>query len=43
MRQDRVGGDVEGHAQPHVGAALVELAGQVLIGHVELHQAVARG
>ncbi|MPN36795.1 hypothetical protein SDC9_184306 [bioreactor metagenome] len=40
-RQQRVGGDVEGHAEEDVGAALVELAGQLAVGDVELEQAVA--
>ena len=39
--QQRVGGDVEGHAEEDVGAALVELAGQLAVGDVELEQAVA--
>jgi hypothetical protein len=36
-----VGGDVEGHAEEDVGAALVELAGEPAVGDVELEQAVA--
>jgi len=39
--QQRVGGDVEGHAQEDVGAALIKLAGQLAVGHVELEQGVA--
>ncbi|MNY14828.1 hypothetical protein D3C86_1480170 [compost metagenome] len=41
MRQQRVAGDVERHAEEDVGAALVELAGQLAIGHVELEERVA--
>ena len=41
MRQQRIGGDVEGHAEEHVGGALVELAGEPAVGDVELEQAVA--
>jgi hypothetical protein len=41
-----VGGDVEGHAQEHVGRALVELAAEPATrgrgGHVELEHRVAR-
>ena len=36
-----VGGDVEGQPEEHVGAALVELAGEAPLGHVELEQQVA--
>ena len=39
--QQRVAGDVEGHAQEHVGAALIELAGELPISHVQLEQQVA--
>jgi hypothetical protein len=39
--QQRVGGDVERHAEEDVGRALVELAGQPAVGDVELEQAVA--
>ena len=39
--QQRVGGDVERHAEEHIGAALVELARQSAGGHVELEQHVA--
>ncbi len=41
-RQQRVGGDVEGHAEKHVGRALVELAGEAALSDIELEQAVAR-
>ena len=41
MREQRVAGDVEGHAQEDVGRALVELAGEPAVGDVELEQAVA--
>ena len=36
-----VAGDVEGHAQKHVGAALVQLAAKAAICYPELEQAVA--
>ncbi len=42
VRQQRVGGDVERHAEEYVGAALVELAGEPPVGHVELEQQVTR-
>ena len=41
MRQQRIGRDVERHAQEDVGGALVELAGQPAVGDIELEQAVA--
>ena len=41
-RQQRVGGDVERHAEEDVGGALVELAGEPAVGDVELEQRVAR-
>jgi hypothetical protein len=41
VRQQRVAGDVERHAEEDVGAALVELAGQLAVGHVELEERVA--
>ena len=34
--EQRVGGDVEGDSQAHVGGALVEAAGEGAISHVEL-------
>ena len=37
-----VAGDVEGHAQEHVAASLVQLAGQLAVHDVELEQCVAR-
>ena len=40
-REQGIGGDVEGNAQEHVGAALVQLAGEPAIGHIELEEAVA--
>jgi len=40
--QKRVAGDVEGHAQEHVSATLVHLAGQLAIVDVELEQDVTR-
>ena len=36
-----VGGDVEGHTQENVGAALVHLAGQGAVVHVELEECMA--
>ena len=39
--QQRIGGDVERHAEEDVGAALVDLAGQPAAGDVELEQRVA--
>jgi hypothetical protein len=41
QREQGIGGDVERHAQEDVGAALVELAGKLAIGDVELEQAMA--
>ena len=38
--EQRVAGDVEGHAQEHVTASLVQLAGQLAVGHVELEERV---
>src|SRR5690554_4306428 len=42
MRQQRVRGNIERHAQKQVGTALVKLTRQLAVGHVELEQAVAR-
>ena len=42
QRQQRVGGDVERHAEEDVGRALIELTGEPTVGDVELEQAVAR-
>ena len=42
MRQQRIGRDVERHAEKDIGRALIELAGQRALGDVELEQAVAR-
>ncbi len=39
--QDRIRGDIEWYAQEDVGAALVELARQLAVGHVELEQRMA--
>src|SRR3712207_7450049 len=41
MGKERVGGDVERHAQKGVRRALVELARQAPLGHVELEEAMA--
>src|SRR5690554_533066 len=40
-RQKRVGGDVKGQPQKDIGAALVELAAQPPLAHVELKKRVA--
>ena len=42
MGQQRVASDVEGHAQEHVSAALVQLARQLAVGDVELVQRMTR-
>jgi hypothetical protein len=39
--QQRVAGDVERHAEEDVAAALVKLAAELAVGHVELEQRVA--
>jgi len=39
--QQRVGSDIEGHAQEDVGAALVQLAGQLAVSHIELEEGAA--
>src|SRR5208337_4402757 len=41
MGQQRIARDVERHAEKDVGRALVELAGQLSLAHIELEQAVA--
>ena len=41
MGEQRVAGNVEGYAQKNIGAALVELAAQASVGHVELKERVA--
>ena len=41
-REQRIGGDVEGHAEKKIRAALVKLAAQLAILHVELKKHVAR-
>src|SRR5690606_5255226 len=41
MREQGVGGDVEGHTEENVGAPLIELAGQLSICDIKLEQAVA--
>ena len=41
-REQCVGGDVERNTEEGVGAALIELAGKLAFGHIELEQAVAR-
>ena len=42
VREKRVARDVERHAEEHVGAALVELAAQAPVRHVELEERMAR-
>ena len=39
-RQQRVAGDVEGHAEEDVCASLIQLAGQFALGHIELKKRV---
>jgi hypothetical protein len=34
--EQRIAGDVEGHAQAHVCTALVQLARELAVGHIEL-------
>src|SRR3989442_11067802 len=41
QREERVGGDVEGHAEEEIGAPLVHLAGEAAFGDVELEQRMA--
>ncbi len=43
LGEQRVRGDVEGHTQEDIGRALVQLAGQPAVRHVELEHGVARG
>src|SRR6185312_1950767 len=40
--QQRIGADVEGHAEEDVAGTLVELAGKPPVGDIELEQAMAR-
>ena len=40
VREQRIGGDVERHAEENVGAALVELTTQPPVRHVELEERV---
>ena len=40
--QERVRGDVERYAKEDIGAALVELAAEFSVGHVELEERMAR-
>ena len=42
-REERVGRDVERYAQKDVGTTLIELAGELSVGDVELEQTVAGG
>ena len=42
VSEKRVGGDVEGHAEKDIRAALVELATQASVAHIELEKCVTR-
>ena len=42
VREQRIAGDVERHAQEQVGTALVKLATQPTIGNIELEERVTR-
>src|SRR5579871_6480085 len=42
MCEKRVAGDVERHSEQYVGAALVDLARQPAVGHIELEEHVTR-
>ena len=42
VREQRIAGDVKWHAQEDVATALIELAGELAVCHVELKEAVAR-
>src|SRR4029077_18299358 len=42
VRQQRIGGDIEGYAEEDIGAALVELAGKPALSDIELKQGMAR-
>ncbi len=41
MGQQRVGGDIERHAEEDVAAPLIQLAGKLTVGNVELEKCVA--
>ena len=41
-REQRIGRDVERHAEEDIGRALIELAGELAVADIELEQAVAR-
>ena len=43
IKEKGIGGDVEGDAEEEVGAALVKLAAQFAVAHVELKKGVAGG
>src|ERR1700674_1011873 len=40
-REQRIRGDVEGHAEKQIGAALIKLAAQLAVAHVKLEENVA--
>src|SRR5579883_3170685 len=40
--EQRIAGYVEGHAEEHVGATLIELTGKPAVRHVELKKGMAR-
>ena len=41
MREQRVGRNIERHTEENIGAALVELAGQLAVSYIELKERVA--
>ena len=43
MHQQRVAGDIERQAEEYIARALIELAGELAVGDVELEERVARG
>ncbi len=40
--EERVRSNIKGHTQEHICAALVQLAGELAIGHIKLEQCMAR-
>ena len=42
MHQQRVAGDIERQAEEHVARALIELAGELAVGDIELEERMAR-
>src|SRR3546814_3013407 len=41
VSQQGITGDIKGHTQENIGAALVQLAGQSALGHIELEECMA--